>query len=80
MKQPRIRDGHKETLKSHHTWMVPLCLRCPHALEWPVIPVPEGVFPAQQLHQHRHVCEFISVCVTESELDYYDSILCVNGM
>lgn len=49
MKRPRIRDGDKETLKSHRACMVPLCLRCPHALEWPVIPVPEGVFPAQQL-------------------------------
>lgn len=81
MKRPRIRDGDKGTLKSHHARMVPLCLWCPPALEWPVIPVPKGVFPAQQLQQHRHGCVFIyiniyvsiyvCVCVKERQTDYY---------
>lgn len=39
----------KETLRSHHVSMVPLSLRCPHSLEWPVIPVSVGVFSALQL-------------------------------
>lgn len=44
VKRSRIRDADKDTLKSHLACMVPLCLRCPHPLEWPVIPVPERVW------------------------------------
>lgn len=43
--------------------VVPLCLRCPHTLEWPVIPVPEGVFPAWQ--PARRV--YIHACVRAYE-------------
>ena len=61
--------------------MVPLCLRCPRALEWPVIPVPEGVFPALQVQEHSQFGVFVCVCVIEIRLEWmWAGLLCVQLM